>query len=55
MKLMPYVVNEARWPIQIDRLFPSDQHPQQAIKTDEMVDMRVRDKDMLEALYLSRR
>jgi hypothetical protein len=38
MKLMPYVVNEARWPIQIDRLFPSDQHPQQAIKTDEMVD-----------------
>jgi len=27
VKLVPYVVDEACWPIQIDRLFPTDQHP----------------------------
>lgn len=52
---MPYVVDEACWSVQIYCLFPSDQHPQQAIKTDEMIDMRVRDKDVIETLDLSRR
>jgi hypothetical protein len=55
MKLVLDVVDKAGWPIKVYRLLPPDQHPQQAVKADEMIDMRVRDKDMLKPLDLSRR
>jgi hypothetical protein len=49
------VLDEPLGAIKPDRLLAPDQYPQQAVKADEMVDMRVRDKDMLEAMDLSRR
>ena len=55
MKLVLDVLDETLGAIKPDRLLPPDQHPQQAIKADEMIDMRVRHKDMLEPLDLSRR
>ena len=55
MKLVSDVLDETLGAIKPDRLLPPDQHPQQAIKADEMIDMRMRDKDMLKALNLSRR
>ena len=55
MKLVMDVIDEAPRPVEPDRLLPSDEHPQQAIKSDEVVDMCVRDEDVLEALNLARR
>lgn len=53
-KLVLDVLDETLGAIKPDRLLAPDQHPQQAVKADEMVDMCVRDKDMLKALDLSR-
>ena len=55
MKLVLNVLDKTDWPIKVYCLLSSDQHPQQTIKADEMIDMRVRDKDMLKALNFSRR
>ena len=55
MQLVLDVLNETCGAIKPDRLLPPDQHPQQAVKADEMIDMRVRDKDMLKPLDLARR
>ena len=49
------IFDKARGPIEPDNLFSSDQHAQQMIKSDEMVDMCVRDKDVLQALNFPRR
>jgi hypothetical protein len=46
------VINKTARPIEADLLLSSDQHPQEAIKSDEMIDMGVRDKDVREALDL---
>src|SRR5450759_2167170 len=55
MKLVLDVLDETLGAIKPDRLLPPDQHPQEAVKADEMIDMRVRDKGMLKPLDLSRR
>jgi len=49
------MIDEPIRPIEFDRLLPSDQNPQQTIKSDEMIDMRVRHEDVFEALNLPRR
>src|SRR5450830_1851714 len=54
-KLVLDLLDETLGAIKPDRLLAPDQHPQQAVKADEMVDMRVRDKGMLKPLDLSRR
>ena len=45
--------NEAYRSIESYCLLAADQQPQQAIKADEVVDVCVRDEDVLEALDLS--
>ncbi len=39
--------------IKIDLLVPTDEHPQQPIEPEEMIDMRVRNEHMLKAPDLS--
>ena len=50
-----HMIDEAIRSIEPDLLFPPDQHPQQVIESDEVVDVRVRDKDVFETPDLSRR
>jgi hypothetical protein len=48
------MVDEAFRPIELDRLRPAGQDSQQTVKAEEMVDMRVRDENVVQAMYLSR-
>ena len=50
-----HIVDEAFWSIKVDLLLATDQQPQQAIKPDEMIDMRMGDEDMFQPLDLARR
>lgn len=54
-ELVVDLIDEAVGSVERDRLLPSDQHSQQVIKSDKVVDVRVRDKDVLETLNFSRR
>ena len=49
------MIDEATRPIEPDLFLSSNQHPQQAVKSKKMVDMRMRDKDVFEALDFTRR
>ena len=55
MELVLYLFDEVCRPIKIECLLPPCEHAQQSIETDEMIDVGVRDKDMLQAVDLSRR
>ena len=55
VKLVLHLVDEIRRPVKIEFLFPPRQYPQQPIESDEMINMGVGDKDVLQAIYLSRR
>jgi hypothetical protein len=55
MKLVTYVVDEAFRTIEIDVLLSADQDPQQAIESDEMIDMRMRYEYVFEPQDLARR
>ena len=50
-----HIVDEAFRSIKADRFLATDQQPQQAIKPDEMIDMRMGDEDMSQPLDLARR
>ena len=52
-KLVINMFNEAYGSVESNCLLAADQQPQQAIKADEVVDVRVRDEDVLQALDLS--
>jgi hypothetical protein len=54
-QLVVDVVDEALRPVELDRLGPADQDSQQMVKADEMIDMRVRDEKVLQAMDLSHR
>ena len=54
-KLVINMFNEAYGSVEPDYLLAADQYPQQAIKADEVIDVRVRDKDMFQTQNLSRR
>lgn len=54
-KLVMHVVDEAPWTVQVDLLLPPYEQSQQAIESDEVIHMRMRDKDVLEALNFARR
>ena len=41
-------------PYKANRLLATDRQPQQAIKPDEMIDMRMGDEDMFQPLDLAR-
>ena len=43
---MADMIGEPLRPIEFDRLVPTDQNPQQTIKPDEMINVRMRDEDM---------
>jgi hypothetical protein len=49
------VIDEARRPVQADLLLPANQQSQQAIKSDKVIDMRVRHEYLRQAVDLSRR
>jgi len=55
MKFVLDMLDEPLRPIEPDCLLAPNHHPQQSIKTDEMIDMSMRDKDVLKPLDLSRR
>lgn len=52
---MRYALDESPRTKEVNSLFPSYQHPKKDIEADEMVDMRVRDEDVLDAVNLARR
>ena len=47
------VIDEAVRAIKMDLFVPTDEHPQQTIKSIKMIDMRVRNEHVLKASYLS--
>ena len=47
MELVLHLCDEVRRSIKVERLLPPYEHPQQPVKTYEMIDVRVRDEDML--------
>ena len=47
---MGYAGDEAFGPIEPDRLLVADEHPQQTIEAEEVIDMRVRDEHVLQPL-----
>lgn len=54
-KLVLYLFDEVRRSIKVECFLPAREHAQQSIETDEMIDMGVRDEDMLQTVDLSRR
>ena len=54
-ELVVDLIDESLRAIKTDLFFAADQHPQHPIKTEEMIDMRMRDKHVLEAPDFSRR
>ncbi len=54
-KLVINMFDEANGSVEPNFLLPSDQDSQQVVEPDEVVDMGVRDKDVFQALNLSRR
>lgn len=54
VKLVIDAVGEFGRPIEADRLLAPHQHPQQAIKAGEVIDVGMRDKDLVNALDLPR-
>jgi hypothetical protein len=55
LQLVVNLLNKATRPVELERLFPPNEHSQQAIESDEVVDMGVRHKDMLHPLKLAGR
>jgi len=48
-------LGESGWPVKVYCFLASDEQTQQMIKANEMIDMRVRDEDLVDASYLPRR
>lgn len=55
LKLVVDLFNEATRSVELERLFPPNEHSQQAIKPDEVIDVGVRHKNMLHPLELAGR
>ena len=53
LELVVDVIDEAVRAIKMDLFVPTDEHPQQTIKSIKMIDMRVRNEHVLKASYLS--
>jgi len=53
LKLVVDLLNKATRSVELERLFSSNEHSQQAIKSDEVIDVRVRYKKLLHPLKLS--
>jgi hypothetical protein len=49
------MADESLGSIQVDRLLPAHQQPEQMVKPREMIDMGMRNEDMVQALDLARR
>ncbi len=54
-KLVLYLFDEVCRSIKVEGFLPAREHSQHSIETDEMIDMGVRDEDMLQTVDLSRR
>ena len=54
-KLVLYLFDEVCRSIKVECFLPACEHSQQSIETDEMIDMGVRDEDMLQTMNFSRR
>jgi hypothetical protein len=54
-KLVLYLFDEVCRSIKVECFLPAREHSQHSIETDEMIDMGVRDEDMLQTVDLSRR
>ena len=55
MELVLHLFDEVCRSIKIECLLPPCEHAQQSIETDEMIDMGVRDEDVLQTVDFSRR
>lgn len=55
LKLVVNLIDEAPRSVERDRFLPSGHDSQQVIESDEVVDMRMRDKDTLKPLNFARR
>jgi hypothetical protein len=55
LKLMAHPVDEAGRAIKVHRRLASDQHPQQEIKSNKVVDMSMRNKDVFDTADIARR
>ena len=55
LQLVVDLFNKATRSVELEGLFPPDEHSQQAIKSDEVIDVGVRYKNMLHPLKLAGR
>jgi len=50
-----YPINESFRPEDMNSLLAANEHPQKLVETNEMIDMGMRDEDLLDAVNLPRR